>query len=171
MYAKTRIFGMKICMTSGNPGHRQLNRYLVVFLRLDLALVPLLEGHVLDDVTAVAAAKDEEAGHDQAPDVEDGPGVHPEAMQELVGHAVQVILERNSAISICFVMYKKDNTVIPGANPTYNFFQSRRRFFSKRTIYVHIVHMKSTRGIVNFYMVSVVTPDRRIGSNFSTTLP
>ena len=47
---------------------------------LDSPLVPLLEGHVPDDVTAMAAAKDEEAGHDQVSDVEQGPGLHPETL-------------------------------------------------------------------------------------------
>ena len=60
---------------------------------LDSPLVPLLEGHVPDDVTAMAAAKDEEAGHDQVSDVEHRPSVHLEAMQELVRHVVEVVLE------------------------------------------------------------------------------
>ena len=55
-------------------------------------VVPLFHGHVPDDVTAMAAAEDKEAGHQEVPDVEGRPLAHPEAVQELVGHCVQVIL-------------------------------------------------------------------------------
>jgi hypothetical protein len=41
----------------------------------------------------MAASKDEEAGHDQVSDVEHRPSVHLEAMQELVRHVVEVVLE------------------------------------------------------------------------------
>ena len=60
---------------------------------LDPPVPPLLHGHVLDDVTAMAAAKDQEAGHEEAPDVEAGPRAIVQAVQEVVRHVVQVILE------------------------------------------------------------------------------
>ena len=41
----------------------------------------------------MAAAKDQEAGHEEAPDVEAGPRAIVQAVQEVVRHVVQVILE------------------------------------------------------------------------------
>jgi hypothetical protein len=52
----------------------------VVVAGLNSPFVPLLQGHVPDDVTAMASTKDEEAGHDQVSDVEQGPGLHPETL-------------------------------------------------------------------------------------------
>ncbi len=65
----------------------------VVVAGLNSPFVPLLEGHVPDDVTAMASTKDEEAGHDQVSDVEQGPGLHPETLQEVIRHGVQVFLK------------------------------------------------------------------------------
>ncbi len=56
-------------------------------------VAPLFEGHVPDDVTAVSAAEDEEAGHEEVPDEEHGPRVRPETVQEVVRHRVKFVLK------------------------------------------------------------------------------
>ena len=56
-------------------------------------VAPLLEGHVPDDVAAVSAAEDEEAGHEEVPDEEHGPRVRPETVQEVVRHRVKFVLK------------------------------------------------------------------------------
>ena len=75
-----------------NPGKRTN----LIFLRpahFPPPVVPLLEGHVPDDVAAVAAAEDEQAGHGEVADEEDCPGVGPEAVLEVRWHRVELILE------------------------------------------------------------------------------